>query len=82
VTHSGLVIHIKKISQGKRRIRETQIFYHAKNIIFKKSSKKKNQNPSRYYNSIPTLKFQTQAKISCFKNENRPIIYYLGAKIP
>jgi hypothetical protein len=40
-----------------------------------------------YYNSIITnLKFQTQAKISCFKNPhikiNRPIIilffYYLG----
>jgi hypothetical protein len=39
------------------------------NIIFKKSSKR-NKNPSRYnYNSIITiLKFQTQAKISSFKN--------------
>jgi hypothetical protein len=39
-----------------------------------------------YYNSIITnLKFQTQAKISPFQNphnKNRPIIYYLGAKIP
>jgi hypothetical protein len=39
-----------------------------KNIIFKKSSKR-NQNPSRYYNSITNLKFQkSQAKISSFKN--------------
>jgi hypothetical protein len=29
----------------------------SKNIIFKKSSKR-NQNPSRYYNSISNLKFQ------------------------
>jgi hypothetical protein len=33
-----------------------------KNIIFKNSCEK-NQNPSRYYNSITNLKFQTQAKI-------------------
>jgi len=30
---------------------KTQIFHHAKNIIFKKSSKR-NQNPSRYYNTL------------------------------
>jgi hypothetical protein len=45
---------------------ETQIVHH-KNIIFKKSSKR-NQNPSRYYNSLTTLKFQTQATVSSFKN--------------
>ncbi len=56
----------------------------------KKSSKKNNKNPSRYYyNSIITkLKFQHKPKISCLKNphnKNRPIIiiiiyyyYYLG----
>jgi hypothetical protein len=37
---------------------ETQIFHHAKNIIFKQASKR-NQNPSRYYNSVlANLKFQ------------------------
>ncbi len=36
---------------------ETQIFHHAKNIIFKNSSKR-NPNPSRYYNYIINLKFQ------------------------
>jgi hypothetical protein len=38
-----------------------------------------------YYNSITNLKFQHKAKISSFKNahiKNRPIIYYLGPKIP
>jgi hypothetical protein len=39
-----------------------------KNIIFKKSSKKK-QNPSRYYNSIITnLKFQHNPKYHVSKN--------------
>jgi hypothetical protein len=38
-----------------------------KNIIFKKSSKR-NQNPSRYYNSVTSLKFQTQTKVSSFKH--------------
>jgi hypothetical protein len=55
---------------------EIQIFHHAKILSSKKSLKnktkqnKKNQNPSRYYyNSIITnFKFQTQAKISSFKN--------------
>jgi hypothetical protein len=32
-----------------------------KNIIFKKSSKR-NQNPSRYYNSTTTVKFQLKPK--------------------
>jgi len=32
-----------------------------KNIIFKKSSKR-NQNPSRYYNSVTNLKFQHKPK--------------------
>jgi len=47
----------------RRRIMETQIFHHAKIIIFRKSSKR-NQNPSRYYyNSIIThLKFQHKPK--------------------
>ncbi len=34
-----------------------------------KKSSQRNQNPSRYHNSIITnLKFSTQAKISSFKN--------------
>jgi hypothetical protein len=47
-----------------------------KNIIFQKSSKR-NQNPSRYYNSITIFKFPTQTKILSFKKssyKNRPII--------
>jgi hypothetical protein len=33
-----------------------------KNIIFKKVLQKKSQNPSRYYNTITTLKFQHKPK--------------------
>ncbi len=53
---------------------ETQIFHHAKNIIFKTNPLKINQNPSRYYyyNSIITNpKFQHKPKI-------RPIKLNLG----
>jgi hypothetical protein len=61
VSHCGLAIYIKKDLKAKRRIMDTQIFHHAKNIIFKKSSKR-NQNPSRYHNSITNLKFQHKRK--------------------
>jgi hypothetical protein len=48
----------------KKNYGNSNIFHHAKNIIFQKSSKR-NQNPSRcYYNSIITnLKFQHKPKI-------------------
>jgi hypothetical protein len=48
VSHCGLAIYIKMYLNAKEEIMETQIFHHAKNIIFKKSSKR-NPNPSRYY---------------------------------
>jgi hypothetical protein len=66
---------------------ETQIFHHAKNILLinlSTKSSKRNQNPSRYHNSITNLKFQHKPKISSFKNPhikiNRPIIYLGGPK--
>jgi hypothetical protein len=59
----------------RRRLMETQIFHHAKIYnLPKKKSLKRNQNPSRYYNSIITnLKFQQtsqniMSKISFTKN--------------
>jgi hypothetical protein len=40
-----------------------------KNIIFKKDPVKRNQNPSRYHNSIRTnLKFQHKPKYHLSKN--------------
>jgi len=62
VSHCGLAIYMKKYLKAKRRIIKTQIFSPCKNIISKKPSKR-NQNPSRYYNSIITnLKFQHKPK--------------------
>jgi len=40
---------------------EIQIFHHAKNNLQQKSSKR-NQIPSRYYNSTTNLKFQHKPK--------------------
>jgi hypothetical protein len=73
----GLCIYMKKYLKASiRRIMETQIFHNAKIIIFKKSSKR-NQNPSRIYNSITNLKFQHKPKNIIFQKsayKNRPII--------
>jgi hypothetical protein len=67
VSHHGLAIYIKKYLKAKeRRIMETQIFHHAK-IVYKKSSKR-NQNPSRYYNSRTNLKFQHKPKYHLSNN--------------
>jgi hypothetical protein len=58
VSHYGVAIYIKMYLYGKRRIMETQIFHHAKNIlIFKKSSKRNEIILQSYYNSITNLKF-------------------------
>jgi len=58
----AFAIYILKVSEGKRRIMEIQIFHHAKIYLQKKSSKRY-QNPSRYHNSIITnLKFQHNPK--------------------
>jgi hypothetical protein len=51
-----------------------------KNIIFKKSSKR-NQNPSKYYNSITNLKFQHKPKYYLSKILISKQTNYLGAKI-
>jgi hypothetical protein len=62
------VSDFQQIPRYQRRIKETQIFHHAKIYNLQKKSSKRNQNPSRYSNSITYLKFPTQAKISSFKN--------------
>jgi predicted TIM-barrel fold metal-dependent hydrolase len=63
VSHCGLAI--KKGSLKHNKNYGNSNISPCKNIIFKKSSKR-NQNPSRDYNSISSL--STQAKISSFKN--------------
>jgi hypothetical protein len=52
----ALPFTLKRILRQKNNYTNSNISL-CKNIIFKKSSKR-NQNPSRYYNSITNLKFQ------------------------
>jgi hypothetical protein len=80
VSHTlcGLAICIKiSILRQKKKNDGNSNISPCQNMIFKKSSKR-NQNRSQYYNFITNLKFQTQAKISYFKNPHikiyRPII--------
>ncbi len=71
----ALPFTLKSILRQEKNYRNSNISP-CKNIIFQKSSKR-NQNPSRYYNSITNLKFPTQTKILPFKKssyKNRPII--------
>jgi hypothetical protein len=58
----ALPFTLKSILRKKKNYGNSNISP-CKNIIFKKKSFKKNQNPSRYYNSIITnLKFQHKPK--------------------
>jgi hypothetical protein len=56
----ALPFTLKSILRQKKNYGNSNISP-CKNIIFKKSSKR-NQNPSRYYNSITNLKFQHKPK--------------------
>jgi hypothetical protein len=60
VSHCGLAIYIKKYLKEKEELWKLK-YSPCKNIILKKSSKR-NQNPSRYYNSMNNLKFQHKPK--------------------
>jgi hypothetical protein len=57
MSHLGLAIYILKRSSGKRKNYGNSNISPCKNIIFKR-----NQYPSRYYNSITNLKFQHKPK--------------------
>jgi hypothetical protein len=73
VSHCGLAIYIKTYPKEKEELWNSNISP-CKNIIFKKSSKR-NQNPSKYYNSITNLSFNTSQNIIIEKSsyKNRPI---------
>ncbi len=68
VSDYGLAIYAKKTSLRQKKNYENSYISPCKNnIIFKKSSER-NQNLSRYHNSITNIKFQLKAKISSFRN--------------
>jgi hypothetical protein len=81
VSHCGLAMYIKKYLKAKEELWKLKYFTIQKYINLQKSSKR-NQNPSRYYNSITNLKFQTQAKISSVKNPHIKIELLPRAIIP
>jgi hypothetical protein len=59
----ALAIYIKKFLKAKERIMETRIFSPCKNYNLQKNPSKRNQNPSRCYNSVTKfLKFQHEPK--------------------
>jgi hypothetical protein len=62
VSHYGLAIYIEKYLKAKEELRKLKYLTMQKNIIFKKNPSKRNQNPSRYYNSITNLKFHHKPK--------------------
>jgi len=57
VSHRSLAIYIKKYLKAKEELWEFEYFT-MQNYNLKKKSSERNQNPSRYYNSITNLKFQ------------------------
>jgi hypothetical protein len=67
-------------------LRKLKYFTMQKHNLKKILQKQKNQNPSRYYNSIRTnLKFQHKPKYCLSKiliKKKKTYYYNLGAKIP
>jgi hypothetical protein len=61
VLHCGLAIDIKKNLKAKEELWKLKYFTIQKYNLQKKISKR-NQNPSKYYNSITNLKFQHKPK--------------------
>jgi hypothetical protein len=63
MTHCGLAIYIKEYFTAKEELWKLKYFTMQKyNFPQKKKSSKRNQNPSRYYNSIANLEFQHKPK--------------------
>jgi hypothetical protein len=58
----ALAFTLKSILRQKKKNYENSNISPCKNIIFKKSSKTLNQNPSRCYNFISNVNFQHKPK--------------------
>jgi hypothetical protein len=71
----AFAIYIKKYPKAKEELWKFKYFTMQNNIIFKKKSSKRIQNPSRYHNSITNFKFQHKPKYIIFQKssyKNRP----------
>jgi hypothetical protein len=76
VSHCSLAIYIKKYLKAKEELWKFKYFTMQKYNLKKKSSKR-NQNPSRYSNSINKSSFNTSQNIIFQKSfyKNRPTTY-------
>jgi hypothetical protein len=84
VSHSGLAIYIEKYLNAKKELSKFKYISQCRNIIFKKKSSKRNQNPSRYHNPLQPISSSNRSQNIIFQKssyKNKPTIY-LGAKIP
>jgi hypothetical protein len=81
VSHCCLAIYIKKYLIAKKKNYGNSNISPCKNILFQKSSKR-NQNPSRYYNSITNLKFQHKPKYHLSKSPHVKIDLLLRGQNP
>jgi hypothetical protein len=61
VSHCGLPIYIKKYLKGKEELWKLK-YFSVQKYNLQKNPLKRNQNPSRNYNSITNLKFQHKPK--------------------
>jgi len=70
VSQCGLAIYIKKYLKAKEELYGKFIYFTTQKYNLQKNPvKKRNQNPSRYHNSIRTnLKFQHKPKYHLSKN--------------
>jgi hypothetical protein len=66
VSHCGLAIYIRKYLKAKEEVWKFKYFT-MKKYNLKKKSPERNQNPSRYHNSITNLKFQHKLKYQLSK---------------
>jgi hypothetical protein len=76
VSYCGLAIYIKKYLKAKEELWKPKYFTMQKEKNLEKKSSKRNKNPSRYYNTITNLNFNTRQNIIFQKSsyKNRAII--------
>jgi len=75
----ALPFTLKNILRQEKNYENSYISPMQKLYSSKNPLPKRNQNPSRYYNSITNLKFPTQTKILSLKNTSRgqnPLSYH------
>jgi hypothetical protein len=77
VPHCGLAIALKSVSRKKK-----ELWKPCKNIIFKKSFKKKPKPDIIILELISSFNTSQNIIFQKSSHKNRPITYYGGAKIP